>query len=70
MAPLKPGSVAGFGTIPDCTGLDHDDFIDPGAEIEIQFEALGTLHCRFAEPTGKLLARRWPIRAPLRKYYD
>ena len=30
----------GFGTIPDCTGLDHDDFIDPGAEIEITFERL------------------------------
>jgi hypothetical protein len=28
MAPPKPGSVMGFGTIPDCTGLDHDHFID------------------------------------------
>jgi hypothetical protein len=35
--------VMGFGTIPDCTGLDHDDFIDPGAEIQITFERLGTL---------------------------
>ncbi|MEI8079807.1 MAG: fumarylacetoacetate hydrolase family protein, partial [bacterium] len=26
IAPLKPGSVMGFGTIPDCTGCDHDDF--------------------------------------------
>jgi 2-keto-4-pentenoate hydratase/2-oxohepta-3-ene-1,7-dioic acid hydratase in catechol pathway len=69
MAPPKPGSVMGFGTIPDCTGLDHDDFIDPGAEIQITFERLGTLRCRFAEPTGKLLPSRWPVREPLQKYH-
>lgn len=69
IAPLKPGTVAGFGTIPDCTGCDHDDFIDPGAEIQITFEHLGTLHCRFAEPQGKLLPSRWPVREPLRKYH-
>jgi 2-keto-4-pentenoate hydratase/2-oxohepta-3-ene-1,7-dioic acid hydratase in catechol pathway len=69
IAPIKPGSVVGFGTIPDCTGCDHDDFIDPGAEIQITFERLGTLHCRFAEPTGKLLPSRWPVREPLKKYH-
>jgi 2-keto-4-pentenoate hydratase/2-oxohepta-3-ene-1,7-dioic acid hydratase in catechol pathway len=69
IAPLKPGSVMGFGTIPDCTGCDHDDFIDPGAEIEITFERLGTLRCRFAEPVVKLLPSRWPVREPLRKYH-
>jgi 2-keto-4-pentenoate hydratase/2-oxohepta-3-ene-1,7-dioic acid hydratase in catechol pathway len=69
IAPLKPGTVAGFGTIPDCTGCDHDDFIDPGAEIEITFDRLGTLHCRFAEPAGKLLPSRWPVREPLQKYH-
>jgi len=37
-----------MGTIPDCTGLDHDDLIDPGAEIEIGIERLGSLRCRFA----------------------
>jgi 2-keto-4-pentenoate hydratase/2-oxohepta-3-ene-1,7-dioic acid hydratase in catechol pathway len=69
IAPLRPGTVIGFGTIPDCTGCDHDDFIDPGAEIRITFERLGTLRCRFAEPTGKLLPSRWPVREPLRKYH-
>ena len=69
MAPLKPGSVMGFGTIPDCTGLDHDNFINPGAEIQITFERLGTIHCRFAEPTGKLLPSRWPVRESLQKYH-
>jgi 2-keto-4-pentenoate hydratase/2-oxohepta-3-ene-1,7-dioic acid hydratase in catechol pathway len=70
MAPLKTGSVMGFGTIPDCTGCDHDDFIDPGAEIEITFDRLGTLRCRFAEPDGKLLPSRWPLREPLQKYHE
>ncbi|HBO44005.1 MAG TPA: fumarylacetoacetate hydrolase [Planctomycetaceae bacterium] len=69
MAPIKSGSVMGFGTIPDCTGCDHDDFIDPGAEIEITMEKLGTLRCRFAKPTGKLLPSRWPVREPLQKYH-
>jgi 2-keto-4-pentenoate hydratase/2-oxohepta-3-ene-1,7-dioic acid hydratase in catechol pathway len=69
IAPLKPGSVMGMGTIPDCTGLDHDDFINPGAEIQITFERLGTLHCRFAEPTGKLLPSRWPVREPLQMFH-
>jgi 2-keto-4-pentenoate hydratase/2-oxohepta-3-ene-1,7-dioic acid hydratase in catechol pathway len=69
IAPLKPGSVMGFGTIPDCTGCDHDDFIDPGSNIEIAIERLGTLRCRFAEPTAKLLPSRWPVRESLRKYH-
>jgi 2-keto-4-pentenoate hydratase/2-oxohepta-3-ene-1,7-dioic acid hydratase in catechol pathway len=66
IAPIKPGSVMGLGTIPDCTGLDHDNFIDPGADIQITFERLGTLRCHFAEPAGKLLPSRWPLREPLR----
>jgi 2-keto-4-pentenoate hydratase/2-oxohepta-3-ene-1,7-dioic acid hydratase in catechol pathway len=69
IAPLKPGSVVGFGTIPDCTGCDHDDFVDPGAKIEITFERLGTLRCRFAEPTGMLLPSRWPLREALKRYH-
>lgn len=68
IAPLKSGTVAGFGTIPDCTGCDHDDFIDPGSAIEIAIERLGTLHCRFAEPTTQLLPSRWPVRESLMKY--
>ncbi|MFZ0530909.1 MAG: fumarylacetoacetate hydrolase family protein [Propionicimonas sp.] len=70
IAPLKTGSVMGFGTIPDTTGCDHDDFVDPGAEIEIAVERLGALHCRFAEPSGRLLPSRWPVREPLQKYHS
>jgi len=57
-----------MGTIPDCTGMDHDDFLDPGAEITISIERLGTLHCRFAEPK-RLLPSRWPLRPALQKYH-
>ncbi len=69
VAQLAPGTVMGFGTIPDCTGCDHDDFIDPPAEIQITFEKLGTLHCRFAEPAGKLMPSRWPVRESIKKYH-
>jgi len=70
IAPLQPGSVIGFGTIPDCTGLDLDDFLDPGDQIEITFEKLGTLHCKFGIPAADSLPSRWPIRPALRKYQD
>ena len=66
---IQPGTVVGMGTIPDCTGLDHDDFVDPGAAIEIRFERLGTLRCRFAEPARRLLPSRWPVRPTLQKYH-
>lgn len=68
IAPLKSGSVMGFGTIPHFTGCDHDDFIDPGAEIQITIERLGTLHCCFAKPADKLLPSRWPLRESLEQY--
>jgi len=66
---IQPGTVVGMGTIPDCTGLDHDEFIDPGADIEISIERLGTLRCRFAEPRGRLLPSRWPLRPSLQKFH-
>jgi hypothetical protein len=50
VCPLTPGSAIGLGTILDCTGLDHDDFINPGVNTAISFERLGKLRCRFAKP--------------------
>ena len=66
--PLKPGSVVGLGTIPGCTGLDFDDFLDPGDRVEINFQRLGTLRCRFGEPQSRLEPSRWPVRPSLKKY--
>jgi len=69
ISPLQPGNAFGFGTIPDCTGLDHDKFIDPGARIEITFEKLGTLRCQFSEPEDTLFPSRWPLRESIKKYH-
>ena len=66
---VQPGTVVGMGTIPDCTGLDHDDFVDPGAAIEIRFDRLGSLRCRFAEPARRLLPSRWPLREAMKKFH-
>jgi len=44
-------------------------FIDPGAEIEISIERLGTLRCRFGEPARKLMPSRWPLRPALQKFH-
>jgi len=68
IAPLKPGSVLGLAKIPDCTGCYHDDFLDPGANISISIQGMGTLQCSFAEPTQKLLPSRWPLRPALVKF--
>jgi 2-keto-4-pentenoate hydratase/2-oxohepta-3-ene-1,7-dioic acid hydratase in catechol pathway len=70
ICPIKSGTVIGFGTIPGCTGLDFDDFLDPGDAIEISIERLGTLHCQFAEPQTNLRPSRWPVRTSLQKYID
>ncbi|MBK9520221.1 MAG: fumarylacetoacetate hydrolase family protein [Rhodocyclaceae bacterium] len=69
VCPVTPGTVIGLGTTPDCTGLDHADFLDPGAIIAISIERLGSLRCRFAEPAGKLLPSRWPVRPSMEKYF-
>lgn len=69
ICPLLSGSVMGMGTIPACTGMDHDEFLDPGAHIAIRFSKLGTLRCTLGEPTGKLLPSRWPLREALKKYH-
>lgn len=63
--PVAPADSA----MPDCTGLDHDDFVDPGAEIEIRFDRLGSLRCRFAEPARRLLPSRWPLTPALQKFH-
>lgn len=70
IAPIKAGSAMGFGAIPDCTGSDQDDFVDPGADITISIGQLGTPRCSFAEPARELLPSRWPLRPALQKFHD
>ena len=49
-------------------GILVDGFIDPSSDIEITFERIGTLRCRFEEPQGILQTSRWPVRQALQKY--
>ncbi len=41
--PLPPGTVIGLGTIPGCTGLDHDRWLLPGDAVRIHIQGIGTL---------------------------
>lgn len=64
-----PGTVIGLGTIPDCTGLDNDLWINPGEKIEITFDKLGILRQNISEIPGKLESSRWGNRKELQKFY-
>jgi 2-keto-4-pentenoate hydratase/2-oxohepta-3-ene-1,7-dioic acid hydratase in catechol pathway len=54
-----PGTVIGLGTIPDCTGLDNDLWINPSEKIEITFDKLGTLRQNTPEIVTNLEPSRW-----------
>lgn len=64
LTPL-PGTVLGMGTIPDCTGLDNDEWLEPGDAIEIGFTGLGTLHQRVPSAPADLEKSRWRARPEL-----
>ncbi|MEQ8262566.1 fumarylacetoacetate hydrolase family protein [Pseudohaliea sp.] len=68
VAPLLPGSVMGFGTIPDCTGLDNGDFLAPGDRVEITIDRIGTLRCRLLPPASGVEPSRWAARPELDPY--
>lgn len=65
ITPLRSGSVMGFGTVPDCTGLDQGDFLKPGDDIVITFDRLGSLRSKLGKPAEKLLPSRWTARPEL-----
>ncbi|MFA5321281.1 MAG: fumarylacetoacetate hydrolase family protein [Smithella sp.] len=64
-----PGTVIGLGTIPDCTGLDNDLWINPGEKIEITFDKLGILRQNTPEILGKIEPSRWRNRDELKNFY-
>ncbi len=61
-----PGTVIGMGTIPDCTGLDNDQWLCPGDSIEISFTQLGTLRQKIPAAPSDLEPSRWKDRPQLR----
>ncbi len=66
---LLPGTVIGMGTIPDCTGLDNDSWINPGEKIEIIFDKLGILRQNIPDVLGKMEPSTWGNRKELSKFY-
>jgi 2-keto-4-pentenoate hydratase/2-oxohepta-3-ene-1,7-dioic acid hydratase in catechol pathway len=64
-----PGSVIGLGTIPDCTGLDNDLWINPGEKIEITFDKLGILRQMTPDVLEKIEPSRWGNRVELKRFY-
>lgn len=59
VCPLPPGVVVGMGTVPDCTGLDHDDWLRPGDVVEIEIEKLGILVQRIPASPNVSAPHRW-----------
>ncbi len=64
-----PGTVIGMGTVPDCTGLDHDLWLVPGDEVAVSFAGLGTLRQLIPALSGKLEHSRWKDRTELSAFY-
>lgn len=59
---LPVGMVIGMGTIPDCCGLDRDEWLLPGDLVKITFERLGTLRQVIPSDPGPLEPSRWAVR--------
>ena len=55
---LSPGTVIGMGTVPDTCGLDRDEWLEPGDEVSITFEGIGTLRQRLGVPDS-MPRTRW-----------
>jgi 2-keto-4-pentenoate hydratase/2-oxohepta-3-ene-1,7-dioic acid hydratase in catechol pathway len=67
---LQPGTVVGMGTIPDCTGLDHDKWLLPGDEVKISFDGLGTLHQLIPSKLPAIKPSKWKDRPELLKHQE
>ncbi len=55
----KSGTVVGLGTIPGCCGLDRNEWIQPGEEIAITIDSLGTLRQRAPSKVLDFNNSRW-----------
>ncbi len=56
---LCAGTVVGMGTVPDTCGLDRDEWLEPGEQVAITFEGIGTLEQRLGVPET-MPRTRWP----------
>ncbi len=60
-----PGTILAMGTIPDCTGLDNNEWPCPDDVVSIAFTGLGTLRQRIPSPPRDLEPSRWRHRPEL-----
>lgn len=63
-----PGTIIGMGTVPDCTGLDHDQWLLPGDTVKISMTGLGTLRQHIPAQPGPLEPSRWRARPELARF--
>lgn len=62
LAPIASGSVVALGTVPDCCGLDNNQWLRPGETVQIRIDGLGTLRQRAGIPAAGLPTSRWAAR--------
>jgi len=67
---LKAGTIIGMGTIPFCCGLDNNLWINPGEEIRITFDSIGTLIQHYPSTLPKLGKSRWAERDELKNFIE
>lgn len=64
-----PGTIVGMGTIPGCCGLDNNQWLLPGDQIEISIEGLGKLKQFVPNELASLESSRWKNRKELESFY-
>lgn len=64
-----PGTIIGMGTIPGCCGLDNNQWLLPGDQIEISIKGLGTLKQFVPNELPSLESSRWKNREELGAFY-
>jgi len=64
-----PGTIIGMGTIPGCCGLDNNQWLLPGDQVEISIKGLGTLKQFVPKELPSLESSRWQNREELGEFY-
>jgi 2-keto-4-pentenoate hydratase/2-oxohepta-3-ene-1,7-dioic acid hydratase in catechol pathway len=64
-----PGAIIGMGTVPGCCGLDNNQWLLPGDQVEISIKGLGTLKQFVPKKLTSLESSRWKNREELGAFY-
>ena len=68
---VQPGTFFGMGTIPRCTCMDNDIWVNPGERIIIEFKGLGKMEHIISDNfvLNTKQATRWGRRKELKQFY-